>query len=177
MYFIVLTIPMLEIHKWSDPFLKMKCEPVEEITDEIKELISEMLQTMKENNGAGLAANQVGSSHRLFVIGFEGKYFALINPEMTQKTKEEETELEGCLSFPNEHRKIKRPIGVQMKYLNILGEEKTIKCEGVLARALQHEYDHLNGITFRDRVSGLDKIGFLRKIKRKIGETEIEHIQ
>ncbi|HOK00448.1 MAG TPA: peptide deformylase [Candidatus Pacearchaeota archaeon] len=152
---------LLEIKKYPDPILKKKSYEVEKITDEIKKLIEDMAETMKKNNGVGIAAPQVGVLKRIIVIETENGIVPFINPKIIKKSKEKETMEEGCLSFPGVFLKIKRPKEVEIEALN--KEGKKIKAKGLLARILQHEIDHLDGILLIDRLSFLGKIKF--KIK------------
>jgi len=152
---------LLEIKKYPDPILKKKSYEVEKITNEIKKLIEDMAETMKKNNGVGIAAPQVGVLKRIIVIETENGIVPFINPKIIKKSKERETIEEGCLSFPGVFLKIKRPKEVEIEALN--KEGKKIKAKGLLARILQHEIDHLDGILLIDRLSFLEKIKF--KIK------------
>lgn len=130
-------------------------EPTAEIKNikdpQIQELILDMLETMKENNGMGLAAPQVGKSLRLCVIKFERKTFVLINPKIKSKSFRKEISEEGCLSFPGQFIPIKRSKKVTITAKNKSGKEVTIQADGLLARAFQHEIDHLDGILYIDR--------------------------
>ena len=139
----------MEILTYPNPILERKAKKIKNPLDpKIQELIEEMIQTMRENNGIGLAAPQIGKSIRLCVIGENGKFFALINPKITSSSKDCEIADEGCLSFPGKFIPISRFSKVQVRYLNEKGEKSKIKADGLLARALQHEIDHLNGELF-----------------------------
>jgi len=141
----------LEIKKYPDPVLRKKCGEVKGINDEVKKLIADMKETMERNNGIGLAAPQVGVSKRIIVVETEEGPIEFINPKILKRGKEKEVIEEGCLSFPNLFLKIKRPKEVEIEAFN--GEGKKIKAVGLLARVLQHEIDHLEGILFIDRIS------------------------
>lgn len=135
----------------DDEILRKKCRVVEEITPRIKILINDMIETMYENNGVGLAAPQVGILKKLFVVDVmdgEGSR-VFINPEILEMSGEQ-TDEEGCLSLPGRHKAIKRADKIKVKALNIDGEEFELEAEGFLARAIQHENDHLYGILFID---------------------------
>ena len=142
------------IRQEGDEILKKKSRPVEIIDDKIKELIEDMVETMHQYNGVGLAAVQVGILKQIIVIDIyeEGTPIVkLINPKIIKQKGERELE-EGCLSFPNKFAKVKRPTEVVVEGLNENGEKVKIKATELLAQALCHEIDHLNGITFVDRM-------------------------
>ena len=142
------------IREEGDEILKKKSREVEEIDEKVLELIKDMIDTMHKLNGVGLAAVQVGILKRIVVIDIyeEGvKPYILINPEII-KTKGEQTVEEGCLSFPNKFAKIVRPKEVVVKALNEKGEKIEIRAKDLLAQAICHEVDHLNGIVFVDKI-------------------------
>ena len=142
------------IRQEGDEILKKKSREVEEIDEKIQELIKDMIETMHKANGVGLAAVQVGVLKRIVVIDLyeEGvEPYILINPEIV-KTKGEQTVEEGCLSFPNKFAKIVRPKEVTVKALNEKGEKIEIKAKDLLAQAICHEVDHLNGEVFIDKI-------------------------
>ena len=142
------------IREEGDEILKKRSREVEKIDDKLLELIQDMLDTMHKLNGVGLAAVQVGILKRVVVIDLyeDGKEpYILINPEII-KTKGEQTVEEGCLSFPNKFAKIVRPKEVIAKALNEKGEEIEIKAKDLLAQAICHEVDHLNGEVFVDKI-------------------------
>ncbi len=141
----------------DDPILRKISREVEVVDDNIKQLISDMFETMEANNGVGLAAPQVGVLRRVVVIDIsnieeekEIKY-ALVNPVIIKESGEQCTD-EGCLSFPNLYGKVKRPMYITVEALNENGEKITIEAEGLLAQAIAHEIDHLNGVLFIDLV-------------------------
>lgn len=142
------------IREEGDEILKKKSREVEVIDEKIQELIQDMLDTMHKLNGVGLAAVQVGILKRIVVIDLyeEGvKPYILINPEIV-KVKGEQTVEEGCLSFPNKFAKIVRPKEVIVKALNEKGEKIEIKGKDLLAQAISHEVDHLNGELFIEKI-------------------------
>lgn len=142
------------IRQEGDEILKKKSRPVENIDDKLKELIKDMIETMHKYDGVGLAAVQVGVLKRVIVIDTyeEGKpVYVLINPEIIETKGSREVE-EGCLSFPNKFAKVIRPEKVTLKALNEEGKEVKIKAEGLLAQAMCHEVDHLNGEVFIDKM-------------------------
>jgi len=141
----------LKIIIYPNPILRKKCEEIKEVTEEIKNLGWDMVQTMEENQGIGLAAPQVGELKRVIVVQTEKGPKVFINPQIIKKSKEMDLGEEGCLSFPKLFLKIKRPKEVEIKAMD--GDGRKIKAEGLLARILQHEIDHLDGILFIDRIS------------------------
>lgn len=163
---------VLPVVKYGNPVLRQKGAKIEGITPEIKALIADMFDTMHAAHGVGLAAQQVGRAVQLTVIDvrevtdrpstleLDGKPadvaafmpLVLINPEVTP-VAEPELGPEGCLSFPEMYADISRPAAVEVKALNERGKPIAFRCGGLLARAVQHEADHLNGILFIDRMS------------------------
>ncbi|MCX6763347.1 MAG: peptide deformylase [Candidatus Moranbacteria bacterium] len=140
---------ILPIITYPNPILKKKSEKIKDPqSPEIKELIFDMLETLKINNGLGLAAPQVGSSVRLCIIRLDGKTYILINPKIKSKSWSKEICEEGCLSFPGKFIPVKRNKKVKVQALDRNGQEIIISAEGILSRAFQHEIDHLDGILF-----------------------------
>lgn len=142
------------IRQEGDEILKKKSKNVELIDDKIKELIKDMIETMHKYDGVGLAAVQVGILKRVVVIDTyeEGTpVYVFINPEIIETKGIREVQ-EGCLSFPNKFAKMKRPEEVKMKALNENGEEIELEAKDLLAQAICHEVDHLNGIVFVDNM-------------------------
>lgn len=142
----------MKIITYPNPILEKKSQKIKDPLDsKIKKLIPEMLKIMKENNGMGLAAPQVGESIRLCVIEYQGEAYVLMNPKITAHSKAKDFSEEGCLSFPQKFIPVDRFETVQVRYLNENGEKCKIKAKGLLARAFQHEIDHLDGILFINR--------------------------
>ena len=139
------------IRKFGDDVLRKKCREVDEIDERLLTLIEDMKETMYEAEGVGLAAPQVGILKRLFVIDIGEGPFVFINAEILE-TSGSQTDEEGCLSLPGETKEVIRPNYVKARALNEKGEEFEIEAEELLARAILHEYDHLNGTLFIDRV-------------------------
>jgi peptide deformylase len=156
----------LQIKTYPDPILRKVCEPIESISGETVILCNNMVETMRLAQGAGLAANQVGISSRLVVLDprtkKESTPIILINPLITEKDSEEISE-EGCLSFPKFYEYIKRAKKVLVKAINLQGEPFEMECDGFLARAVQHELDHLNGVLLIDHLSPVKKDLFKKK--------------
>lgn len=159
-----------EILTYPDPKLRRTAEPVDEVTPEIRERIAEMFEVMVEDRGIGLAAPQIGWNVRIFVMNLTGKpedNVALINPTITERVGRAKAE-EGCLSLPGIYAKVERPKRIVMEGTTPEGEQVAIEADGLTARCLQHEFDHLDGILFIDRVSPISK----RRIKKKLEALE-----
>ena len=139
------------IRQFGDDVLRKKCREVDEIDDRLLTLIEDMKETMYESDGVGLAAPQVGILKRLFVIDIGEGPLVFINAEIIE-TSGSQTDEEGCLSLPGETKEVMRPNYVRARALNEKGEQFEIEAEELLARAILHEYDHLNGTLFIDRV-------------------------
>jgi peptide deformylase len=144
---------ILPILTYPDEMLRQKAKKIKDAkSSEIRSLVLDMLESMENNgNALGLAAPQVGKSVRLCVIKLQGKTHILINPKITSKSWKKETGEEGCLSFPGKFIPVKRNKKVVVKALDKNGAKISIKAEGILSRALQHEIDHLDGILFIDK--------------------------
>ena len=137
----------------DDEILRKKCRKVEEVNDHIRMILDDMLDTLHNTeNGAAIAAPQVGILKRLVVIDMGSGIFKLVNPEIIDKEGEQEC-IEGCLSFPNRFGKTVRPKKVTIKALNENGEEITLTGEDEMAKCFCHEIDHLDGILFIDKVT------------------------
>jgi len=139
------------IRKHGDPILRKKCREVDQIDERLLTLIEDMKETMYDADGVGIAAPQVGILKRLYVIDIGEGPLVFINPEIIE-TDGSQIDEEGCLSLPGETEEVMRPNYVRARALNEKGEEFEIEAEGLLARAILHEYDHLNGTLFIDRV-------------------------
>ncbi len=162
---------ILPIRTAPDPILRLKSKRVRNIDGSVNKLINDMIETMHDAPGVGLAAPQVGVSLRVIVIGLpEQDDFALINPEIVRR-KGERVVNEGCLSIPGYIGQLKRSESVTVKGRDRSGKEVRIKAEELLAQALEHEIDHINGVLYIDRLESKDN---LRKIEPKeMGEQEL----
>lgn len=145
-------MPTLKIIKYPNPILRKKTIKVKDpLAPEIQTLITLMVETMRANNGLGLAASQIGKSLRLCLIEEGGILYVLINPQIKTQSKNKVIMEEGCLSFPGKFILIARAEKVKIRYTDETGAEKKLKADGLLARAIQHELDHLDGILFIDK--------------------------
>lgn len=158
-----------EIRILGDPVLRAKAAPVSVVDDELRRLIDDMLETMYAADGVGLAAPQVGVGRRVIVVDVrepDAPAFALINPVVVSASEEVERGEEGCLSIPGLKEIVERPAGVVVEGLDPDGKPRRIDAHGLLARALQHEVDHLDGVLFIDRVSPLKRQMLLKRWKK-----------
>lgn len=140
-----------QIRYLEDPILRKKSREITDINDRIKTLLDDMVETMYKSEGVGLAAPQVGILRKAVVIDVGEGLLKLVNPEILE-VEGENIDFEGCLSIPGSSGKVIRPERVKVKYLDIDGNEKIIEGAGLLARALCHEIDHLDGILFIDKM-------------------------
>ncbi len=144
-----------KIVKIPDPILEKKTSPVKEITPEILKLVKDMMDTCKKANGIGLAAPQIGKSLRICIIDLEHMGlppFALINPKIVKSSWKKVEMEEGCLSIPGLFGIVKRPAKVTVKATNIEGVDTKFEADGILARVIQHEIDHLDGVLFTSKM-------------------------
>lgn len=143
-----------ELRYEGDPILKKRSREIDVIDDRIKELAEDMFDTMHKWDGLGLAAVQVGILKRIIVIDLydDVSKFCLINPEIVELSDEKMEVEEGCLSYPNQFGKVARSVKVKVKALDLDGKKVTLEAEGLLAQALQHEIDHLDGETFKEKI-------------------------
>ena len=160
----------MQIKTYPDPILRKICTPVETVTGEVHRLCENMIETMRLAQGVGLAANQVGVPIRLIVLDprarKEDKPIILLNPVIVQQESEEITE-EGCLSLPKFYEFVKRAKKIVVRATNIQEESCEIECEGFLARAVQHELDHLNGVLLIDHLSPVKKDLFKKRYMKE----------
>lgn len=157
---------VLKIVKYPSDILLQKLQPVEKFDSNLKYIVKDMFETMYAYNGIGLAANQVGINKRIVVVDVslreERKVLpiALINPQIVNYSKKKQVAEEGCLSFPGFFEKVVRSLSVEVEYYDINGKRQRIIAEGLFARVLQHEIDHINGIVFVKRMSLEKQIKF-----------------
>lgn len=141
----------------NNPILRQKSTPVEHFNKEIRDLITEMKQTMEQNNGIGLAAPQINVPIRVIVCEINDKFYAFINPEIIKYSKKTSIMEEGCLSLPNIYGEVERPETIIIKAINQDGKKIKLKAFGLLSRVIQHEIDHLDGILFIDKAKNIIK--------------------
>ena len=154
---------ILDIRVLGDPVLREETKPVVAVTDELRELIKNMFETMDVAKGIGLAAPQVGRTERVAVIGVDKDRFAIINPEIVEFDARSAKAEEGCLSIPDVYGDVERPAKVRVRATDLEGKEFEVDADGLFARCLQHEIDHLHGKLFLDYLSVLKRRSALAK--------------
>ena len=167
----------MQIIKYPHPTLRHKSKPLRRVDRELKQIVSEMFDLMYANQGIGLAANQVDLPYRLFVMNVKGdpaeeeEARVFINPVITRKTGSAEAQ-EGCLSFPEIWAPVRRPEKIVVTAYGMDGQEFTYEMDGLYARAVQHEIDHLDGVVFVDRLSEANQLAVREDLEELIREFE-----
>ena len=161
-----------EILVVPNPVLKLVSQPVDKVDDELRALMDDMLETMYDAPGIGLAAIQIGVPKRVIVMDISGpddekapRYF--VNPEIIWSSEDTAPYEEGCLSIPEIYDEVERPARVKLKYLNYQGDEVIEDAEGLFAVCIQHEMDHLEGVLFIDHLSRLKRDRAVAKVKKQ----------
>ena len=167
---------LLPIKNCLDPVLRKQCQVIKNIDEELVTLSEDMIETTLAAPGVGLAANQIGISWRLFVVNMgvetdKDNLITLINPEITAMEGSELGE-EGCLSIPDMIAEVNRATQIEVKAIDLNGNDVRVEAKGYLARALQHEMDHLNGVLFWDSLGKVKRDIMKRKFKKKLKEQD-----
>ena len=154
-----------------DPILRQVSKPIETMDGEVKKLADDMLETMYDAPGIGLAAIQIGVARRMLVLdvskdGEDKKPLVFINPEIVASSDARSVYEEGCLSIPDYYAEVERPAGITVRHLDRDGKEQVTEADGLLATCLQHEIDHLNGVLFIDHISKLKREMVIRKFTK-----------
>ncbi|MBB5044373.1 peptide deformylase [Shinella fusca] len=154
-----------------DPILRQASKPIETVDGEVKKLAADMLETMYDAPGIGLAAIQIGVPRRMLVLdvskeGDDKTPLVFINPEIVSSSDERSVYEEGCLSIPDYYAEVERPAKIKVRHLDAEGREQMTEADGLLATCLQHEIDHLNGILFIDHISKLKREMVIRKFTK-----------
>ncbi|EPF00069.1 peptide deformylase [Rhizobium grahamii] len=154
-----------------DPLLRQVSKPIERVDADFQRLADDMLETMYDAPGIGLAAIQIGVPRRMLVIdvsreGEEKQPLVFVNPEIVASSDERSVYEEGCLSIPDYYAEVERPATVTVNYLDRYGKEQTVQADGLLATCLQHEIDHLNGVLFIDHISRLKRDMVIKKFTK-----------
>jgi peptide deformylase len=162
---------LLQILQAPHPALKRVARPVPAVTDEVLRLMDDMLETMYRAPGIGLAAPQVDVGSRIIVVDLakepaERAPLRIVNPELVWTSTEIVAMEEGCLSLPEQFAEVRRPAAVRMRFLDETGRQRDLDADGMLARCLQHEIDHLDGILFVDHLSALRRNMIMRKLQK-----------
>lgn len=166
-----MTMASLPILVAPDPLLKRPAKPVERVDAEVRRLMDDMLESMYAANGIGLAAPQVGVPKRVIVVDISSPEepnapMRLANPEILWHSDEAVLGEEGCLSLPDQYADVKRPSQVRVRYLDQNNEIREIEADGLLAKCIQHEIDHLDGVLFVDHISAVKRNIILRKLSK-----------
>jgi len=153
----------LDIKTFGDPVLKTRSAPVETFDESLVRLTQDMLATMRDNEGVGLAANQVGRLKRVLVAAIEDEEYVIVNPVLTHRSKTTEKAAEGCLSIPGILVDVERPTAVTVSGQDVSGEPLRFDASDLLARVLQHEVDHLDGVLILDRTDRQSRKAAMRE--------------
>ena len=164
-------MPIRPLLVLPDPRLRLKSEPVKDISEEVRALARDMLDTMYDAPGVGLAAIQIGVPRRVVTMDVsksetERQPLVLVNPEVIWSSEETRTNEEGCLSIPENYEEVERPERVRFRYTNLEGETVEADADGLLATCVQHEIDHLNGVLFIDYLSKLKRDRVTKKFSK-----------
>lgn len=170
-------MPLLEIIVAPDPRLKRKCTPVETVDAATAKLMADMLETMYDAPGIGLAAPQVGVAKRIIVVDPAGdksppQPIKMANPEIVWASEEKKVHEEGCLSLPQEYDMVERPDKIRVRYVDENNTQQELEANGLLSVVIQHEMDHLEGVLFVDHISSLKRNIILRRLtkQKKLGK-------
>jgi peptide deformylase len=155
-----------DLHLLGSAVLRQQSSPVAEVGEETRQLIDDLFETMDAARGIGLAANQVGVASRVAVVGAEGERLVMVNPVITSTEGSDRAE-EGCLSIPDVYAEVSRPARIVLEALGREGQPYRLEVEGLLARAIQHEIDHLDGILFLDHLSSLKRQLLVSRYRRE----------
>ncbi len=158
----------LQIKKFGDPVLKTRAAPVREFDETLQRLAEDMLTTMRQREGVGLAANQVGRLRRVLVAAVEDEEYAVVNPKIEDSSEETEVGSEGCLSIPGIQVEVERPTAVTISGQDPAGKPVRLEATGLLARVFQHEVDHLNGVLILDRTDRESRKAALREWRERL---------
>ena len=158
----------LDIRKFGDPVLKTRAEPVETFDDSLVRFTEEMLATMRENDGVGLAANQVGRLKRVLVASVEDEDYVVVNPVLSEVSETTEPGQEGCLSIPGINVEVDRATAVTVTGQDASGEPVRLEARDMLARVFQHEVDHLDGVLILDRTDRQSRKEAMREWREQL---------
>jgi peptide deformylase len=157
-----------EIRTFGDPVLKSRATPVNEFDESLEHLAEEMMRVMREAEGVGLAANQIGRLKRIFVAVHEDEEYAIVNPVIEERSETTEKDIEGCLSIPETRVEVERPTVVTVSGQGPSGEPVRVEAEGLLARIFQHEIDHLDGVLILDRTDRESRKNAMREMRERM---------
>lgn len=158
----------LDIRTFGDPVLKTRAAPIDTFDDALARLAEEMLATMRENEGVGLAANQVGRLKRILVAALEDEEYVVVNPAIEVSDETPQKDAEGCLSIPGIQVEVERPTAIRITGQNATGAPLAIEASGLLARIFQHEIDHLDGVLILDRTDRDSRKAAMREMRERL---------
>lgn len=158
----------LEVRTFGDPILKSQATPVDKFDDSLEQLAEDMLETMRDHEGVGLAANQVGRLKRILVAALEDEEYVVVNPVVEESGEETVKDVEGCLSIPEIQVEVDRPTQIRVSGQDATGAPVSIEATGLLARILQHEMDHLNGVLILDRTDREARKAAMRELRERL---------
>ncbi len=148
--------------------MKSRATPVKDFDESLEHLAEEMMRVMREAEGVGLAANQIGRLKRVFVAAHEDEEYAIVNPVIEERSETTEKDIEGCLSIPETRVEVERPTAVTVSGQDPSGEPVSIEAEGLLARIFQHEIDHLDGVLILDRTDRESRKNAMREMRERM---------
>jgi peptide deformylase len=157
-----------EIRTFGDPVLKSRATQVKDFDESLKHLAEEMLRIMREHEGVGLAANQIGRLKRIFVAAYDEEEYMMVNPVIETRSETTEKDMEGCLSIPGTRVEVERPTAVTVSGQDLSGVPVRIEVQGILARIFQHEIDHLDGVLILDRTDRESRKNAMREIRERM---------
>jgi peptide deformylase len=157
-----------EIRTFGDPVLKSRATQVKDFDESLKHLAEEMLRIMREHEGVGLAANQIGRLKRIFVAAYDEEEYVIVNPVIETQSETTEKDIEGCLSIPETRVEVERPTAVTVSGQDLSGAPMRIEVQGILARIFQHEIDHLDGVLILDRTDRESRKNAMRGIRERM---------
>ncbi len=158
----------LDIRTFGDPVLKTRATPVDTFDESLSRLAEEMLATMREQEGVGLAANQVGRLKRILVAALEDQEYVVVNPLIEEAAETTEKDSEGCLSIPGIQVEVERSTGITLSGQDATGAPLRIEASGLMARIFQHEIDHLDGVLILDRTDRDSRKAAMREMRERL---------
>ncbi|CAN5266877.1 peptide deformylase [soil metagenome] len=157
-----------DIRTFGDPVLTSRATPVKDFDESLERLAEDMTRIMREHDGVGLAANQIGRLKRIFVAAYEDEEYAIVNPVIETRSETTEKDIEGCLSIPGTRVEIERPLAATVTGQKPSGAPVRVEAEGLLARIFQHEIDHLDGVLILDRTDRESRKEAMREIRERM---------
>ena len=157
-----------EIRTFGDPVLKSRATPVKDFDESLERLADDMFRVMRENEGMGLAGNQIGRLKRIFVVAYEHEEYVVVNPKIEESSDDFAEDVEGCLSIPEVRVEVERPAAVTVSCQDLTGAPIRLEAEGILARAFQHEIDHLDGVLILDRTDRASRKAAMREWRERL---------